>query len=69
MRIYLKFTEYFSAQIKRQTIKPKDPNILFSGMRINPAGAMPYPKSFHEKLDVEYVGESYEEWCDDWKYR
>ena len=27
------------------------------------------PKSFHEKLDVEYEGESYEEWCDDWKYR
>ena len=68
-RIYLKFTEYFSAQIKRQTIKSKDPNILFSGMQINPAGSMPYPKSFHEKLDVEYVGESYEEWCDDWKYR
>ena len=48
---------------------PKDPNIAFNGMQINPAGSMAYPKSFHEKLDVEYEGESYEEWCDDWKYR
>ena len=68
-RIYLKFAEYINEQIKKQRIKPKDPNIAFNGMQINPAGSMPYPKSFHEKLDVDYEGESYEEWCDDWKYR
>ena len=68
-RIYLKFAEYINEQIKQQRIKPQDLNVAFNGMQINPAGSMTYPKSFHEKLDVEYEGESYEEWCDDWKYR
>ena len=68
-RIYLKFDEYWKEEMKKQKNKPKDPNILFNGMPINPEGSMPYPKSLHEKLDQEYERESYEEWCDDWKYR
>ena len=67
--IYLKFTEYFQDEINKKNIKPKDPNILFNGVQINPTGSIPYSQEMSEKLDAEYEVESYNEWVDDWKYR
>ena len=55
--------------MKKKNIKKKDPNILFNGIQINPAGSIPYPEEINEKLDMEYERESYYEWVDDWKYR
>ena len=68
-KIYLKFIEYFNQEMKKKNIKKKDPNILFNGIQINPAGSIPYPEEINEKLDMEYERESYYEWVDDWKYR
>ncbi len=68
-KIYLKFMEYFQQEIKKKNIKPKDPNILFNGIQINPAGSIPYPEDMKDKLDAEYETETYSEWMDDWKYR
>jgi len=68
-RIYLKFMEYFQQEIKKKNIKPKDPNVLFNGIQINPAGSIPYPEDMKDKLDAEYETETYSEWVDDWKYR
>ena len=68
-KIYLKFIEYFKQEISNKNVKPKDPNILFNGLQINPAGSIPYPKEMSDKLDAEYETESYSEWVDDWKYR
>jgi uncharacterized protein YifE (UPF0438 family) len=68
-KIYLKFMEYFQQQIKKRNIKPKDPNIMFNGIQINPTGSIPYPEEMKDKLDTEYETENYAEWVDDWKYR
>ncbi len=68
-KIYLKFTEYFKQEINKKNVKPKNPNILFNGIEINPPGSIPYPKEMTDKLDAEYETESYSEWVDDWKYR
>ena len=68
-KIYLKFMDYFQQEIKKRNIKPKDPNILFNGIQINPIGSIPYPEEMSDKLDTEYETESYKEWVDDWKYR
>jgi len=68
-RIYLKFMEYFEQEIKKRNVKPKDPNILFNGIQINPTGSIPYPEDMKDKLDTEYETETYSEWVDDWKYR
>ena len=68
-RIYLKFIEYFQQEIKKKNTKPKDPNILFNGMQMNPIGSIPYPEDMKDKLDAEYETETYSEWMDDWKYR
>lgn len=68
-KIYLKFMKYFQQEIKKKNIKPKDPNILFNGIQINPAGSIPYPEDMKDKLDAEYETETYSEWVDDWKYR
>ena len=68
-RIYLKFMEYFQQEIKKKNTKPKDPNILFNGIQINPTGSIPYPEDMKDKLDAEYETETYSEWVDDWKYR
>jgi hypothetical protein len=68
-KIYLKFMDYFQQEIKKRNIKPKDPNILFNGIQINPIGSIPYPEEMSDKLDAEYETESYKEWVDDWKYR
>lgn len=68
-KIYLKFMDYFQQEIKKRNIKPKDPNILFNGIQINPIGSIPYPEEMTDKLDAEYETESYKEWVDDWKYR
>ena len=68
-KIYLKFIEYFKQEINNKNVKPKDPNILFNGLQINPAGSIPYPEEMSDKLDAEYETESYSEWVDDWKYR
>ena len=68
-KIYLKFIEYFKQEINKKNIKPKDPNILFNGIQINPIGSIPYPKEMNDKLDAEYETESYNDWVDDWKYR
>ena len=68
-KIYLKFIEYFKQEINKKNIKPKDPNILFNGIQINPTGSIPYPKEMTDKLDAEYETESYNDWVDDWKYR
>lgn len=68
-RIYLKFMEYFKHEIKKRNVKPKDPNILFNGIQINPTGSIPYPEDMKDKLDTEYETETYSEWVDDWKYR
>ena len=66
-RIYLKFMEYFQQEIKKKNTKPKDPNILFNGIQINPTGSIPYPEDMKDKLDAEYETETYSEWVDDWK--
>ena len=68
-RIYLKFMGYFEQEIKKRNVKPKDPNILFNGIQINPTGSIPYPEDMKDKLDAEYETETYSEWVDDWKYR
>ena len=68
-RIYLKFMEYFKQEIKKKNIKPKDPNILFNGIQINPVGSIQYPENMKDKLDTKYETETYSEWVDDWKYR
>ena len=68
-KVYLKFMDYFQQEIKKRNIKPKDPNILFNGIQINPIGSIPYPEEMSDKLDAEYETESYKEWVDDWKYR
>ena len=68
-KIYLKFIDYFKQEINKKNIKPKDPNLLFNGVQINPAGSIPYPEEMSDKLDAEYEIESYSEWVDDWKYR
>ena len=68
-RIYLKFMRYFEQEIKKRNVKPKDPNILFNGIQINPTGSIPYPEDMKDKLDTEYETETYSEWVDDWKYR
>ena len=68
-KIYLKFMEYFNNEIKKRNVKAKDPNILFNGIQINPAGSIPYPEEMKDKLDTEYETETYSEWVDDWKYR
>ena len=68
-KIYLKFMEYFQQQIKKRNIKPKDPNIMFNGIQINPTGSIPYPEEMKDKLDTEYETENYAEWVDDWKYK
>ena len=68
-RIYLKFMGYFEQEIKKRNVKPKDPNILFNGIQINPTGSIPYPQDMKDKLDAEYETETYSEWVDDWKYR
>ena len=65
----MKFIEYFKQEINNKNVKPKDPNILFNGLQINPAGSIPYPEEMSDKLDAEYETESYSEWVDDWKYR
>lgn len=61
--------KYFQQEIKKKNIKPKDLNILFNGIQINPAGSIPYPEDMKDKLDAEYETETYSEWVDDWKYR
>ena len=68
-RIYLKFMKYFEQEINKRNIKPKDPNILYNGIQINPTGSIPYPEDMKDKLDTEYETETYSEWVDDWKYR
>ena len=68
-RIYLKFMGYFEQEIKKRNVKPKDPNILFNGIQINPTGSIPYPEDMKDKLDAEYETETYSDWVDDWKYR
>ena len=68
-RIYLKFMGYFEQEIKKRNVQPKDPNILFNGIQINPTGSIPYPEDMKDKLDAEYETETYSEWVDDWKYR
>ena len=60
---------YFEQEIKKRNVKPKDPNILFNGIQINPTGSIPYPEDMKDKLDTEYETETYSEWVDDWKYR
>ena len=64
-----KFMGYFEQEIKKRNVKPKDPNILFNGIQINPTGSIPYPEDMKDKLDAEYETETYSEWVDDWKYR
>ena len=56
-------------EIKKRNVKPKDPNILFNGIQINPTGSIPYSEDMKDKLDAEYETETYSEWVDDWKYR
>ena len=68
-KIYLKFMKYFEQEINKRNIKPKDPNILYNGIQINPTGSIPYPEDMKDKLDTEYETETYSEWVDDWKYR
>ena len=40
-KIYTKFAEYFNDQIKKSLVKPKDPNIIYNGVEINPSGLRP----------------------------
>jgi len=40
-KIYTKFAEYFHEQIKKSLIKPKDPNIIYDGVEVNPSGLRP----------------------------
>ena len=40
-KIYTKFAEYFYEQIKKSLIKPKDPNIIYDGVEVNPSGLRP----------------------------
>jgi|TARA_Y100000294_G_scaffold1973_1_gene2243 hypothetical protein len=44
-KIYTKFAEYFNEQIKKSLIKPKDPNIIYDGMEVNPDGVRPAGRS------------------------
>ncbi len=40
-KIYLKFIKYFDYQIKKSKLELTDPNILYNGVEIYPAGSRP----------------------------
>ena len=44
-KIYTKFAEYFNDQIKKSLVKPKDPNIIYDGVELNPTGLRPAGRS------------------------
>ena len=35
-KIYTKFIKYFNEQIKKSLVEPKDPNIVYDGVQIDP---------------------------------
>lgn len=61
--IYINYIKYNSNKNLKETNKNTTPEWM-----LPPPGLRQYPAHFSEKLEQEFITESYIDWCDDWKY-